>query len=77
MKVYIILEHPDGIGGTANDLHDIVHAVFLDQGRAEDFVRGIIGYVNGYESHRLFLSAGSAKEKSGTIHFQIIEKDAM
>ncbi len=77
MKVYIVLEHPNGIGGTAQDLHDIVHAVFLDQERAEDFVRGMVGYVNGYESHRLFFAKGKAKEKNGTIHFQIVEKDTL
>jgi len=77
MKVYIVMEHPDGVGSTASDLHDTVHAVFFDQRRAEDFVRGIIGYVGAYESHRLFFEAGRAYDENHTTHFQIVEKDTL
>ncbi len=77
MKVYIVMEHPDGMGGTASDPAETVLGVFFDQRRAEDFVRGIAGYVGTYEAHRLFFEAGRAYDENHTIHFQIVEKDAI
>jgi hypothetical protein len=77
MKVYIIMEHPDSMGSTPHKLADIVHAVFFDQRRAEDFIRGMASYINSYEGRELLLNNGKATDKSDTIHFQIIEKDAL
>lgn len=73
-KVYIVLEHPEGMGGIANDLADTIHGVFFDQRRAEDFVQGMIRYINTYEDRGLFFEAGRAIDAEGTAHIQIIER---
>lgn len=77
MKVYIVMEHSDGIGGTANDMADIILGVFFDQRRAEDFVRGIISYICAYDGQRLFFEDGKAQDEHHAIHFQVIEQDAI
>lgn len=76
MKVYIVLEHPDGFGGTAKDMADIVHGVFFDQRGATDFVRGMLSYIGTYEDRRLFFEAGRAKDENDVIYFQVVEKEA-
>lgn len=75
MKIYMVLEHSDGMGGTASDLQDIVHAAFFDQRRAEDFVQGMIGYIYSYEGRRLLLAEGKAIDENNTVYFQIVDKD--
>lgn len=74
MKVYIVLEDADGIGGTAKDMADIVHGVFFDQRRATDFVEGMIRYMNIYENQKLLFVDGKAIDENDTIYFQVVRK---
>lgn len=73
MKVYLVLEHPDGMGGTPKDLSALVHALFLTRERAEDFVQGMIRYMDSYDDKKLLLEAGKAYDGDGTTYFEVIE----
>ena len=74
MRVYIVLEHPDGGGGTASDMADVVHGVFLERRWAEEFVRGMVSYIRPYEGERLIFEDGKIKNEGYAIHFQVVEK---
>lgn len=75
MKVYIVLAHSDLSDTGAEDLGGVVHEVFLSRRRAEDYMRGLIGYMGRYDAFPLILEAGKAHDQSGTTYFQIIERD--
>lgn len=75
MKVYIILEHPDGMGGTAKNVDDVVHGVFLTREATERHMRGMISYINSYEAQKLFFVDGEIKDKRDTVYFQVVERD--
>lgn len=73
IKVYLVMEHPDFIGGTTEDAGRVIHAAFFARERAEDFVRGIISYVHSYEPRRLLLRDGKAKDEDHATQFEIVE----
>ena len=77
MMVYIVMENSDTFGATARDAGEIVHGVFFDRRRAEDFVRGMVGYVSSYEEQKLSFVAGNAITEDDAILFQIVEKEAI
>lgn len=75
MKVYIILEHPDGVGGTAKNMNNIVHGVFLTRDATERHMKGMLSYINSFESQKLFLVDGEIRDEKDTIYFQVVERD--
>lgn len=77
MKVYIICEHPEGMGGSSLDPGDAILGVFFDRKRAEDFMRGMASYISSYEGQNTFYADGKTQDASGTVYFQIVEKEAL
>lgn len=75
MKIFIILEHLDGMGGTAKDMNDIVHGVFLTREATEKHMKGMLSYINNYENQELFFVDGEIRNEKDTIYFQIVERD--
>ncbi len=75
MKVFIIFEHSDGMGGTAKDMNDIVHGVFLTREATERHMKGMLSYINSYESQTLFLVDGEIRDEKDTIYYQVVERD--
>lgn len=75
MKVYIILEHPDGMGGAAKNMDDVVHGVFLTRKATEKHMRGMLSYINSYEAQKLLFVGGEIKDEKDTVYFQVVKRD--
>lgn len=75
MKLYVVVEHCDQWGGVPLDMGSIIRDIFADRRRAEDYVRGMVGYMGSYEGQTLLLEDGKAHDGHGTTYFEIIQRE--
>ena len=75
MKVYIVLENLDGFGAVPPDMDDLMIEVFLTKRKAEEFMRKSMSHFHSVEGRELILDQKIAKDESGKIYYQIIERD--
>lgn len=71
--IYLVVEHPDFIGGAAKDAGRSIHAAFFARERAEDFVRGMISYMNSYDGQKALLVDGKAENEGHATLFEVVE----
>lgn len=71
MEVFIVLENTEAFGGSPKEVGSIIKGIFFDQRRAEDFVRGMLSYMNSYDNENAVFEKGRV-QKDDIIYFEII-----